>query len=504
MEKFDLIVIGGGPAGYSSAMRAMDFKKKTCLIEMERIGGAGLYNGAFQSKAMWELSKDVAMVRKKMTKFSNFDNFQYIFKEIQHELDAAVKERAYHLEKHLELLENSPEYQGLFSLKEGRGKLLSKNEVEITKKDGTKEVIWAEFIVLATGSKPRYLPSIPIDEKTIVTSDGIHKWERLPDTMVVLGAGVIGCEYATIFSNLGRTKVFLIDKAPRILPFEDDDVVDIIEENLEGNGVTIHRNSSLKRMEIIDGEVEYELEYKDGTSKVYRVEKALVSVGRVPNTEGIGLENAGIPMSERGHIDDDDTQTVVPNIYAVGDITADMSLVNVGELEGRHAARRIFDQSNKVVTYENVSTIMFLKPEVAGVGLNEKQAQKEGICYKVVSVDYSSIPRAIAMRVKTGFFKILVTNDEEMKILGMRAVGPHASSAIQAVALLIQMGKGIDALSDMIYPHPSIIEGIRACARCFLGKPIFKPTVFKEMIKYGEFDGKAYHDLGMNVKEVCD
>jgi len=259
MEKFDLCVIGGGPSGYASAMRAMDFKKKTCLIEKDKVGGAGLYNGAFQSKAMWELSKDVASVRKKMARFSEYDNFQYSYKQIKNELNAAMNERKYHLEKHLDLLENDDEFKDYFFFKKGTARLLSKNEIEISKIDGTKEIVWAEKIVLATGSRPRYLSNIPIDEKTIVTSDGIHHWDRLPESMVILGAGVIGCEYATIFSNLGRTKVFLIDKATRILPFEDEDVVNIVENNLEGNGVTIDRNVRLKYMEVIGSRGEYEL-----------------------------------------------------------------------------------------------------------------------------------------------------------------------------------------------------------------------------------------------------
>jgi len=180
-----------------------------------------------------------------------------------------------------------------------------------------------------------------------------------------------------------------------------------------------------------------------------------------------------------------------------------MSLVNVGELEGRHAVRRMYGMTNRNLIYDNVSTIMFLKPEVAGVGLNEIQAQEKGICYKVVSIDYASIPRAIAMRISQGFFKILVTDDDEMKILGMRAIGAHASSAIQAVAILIQMEKGIEALSDMIYPHPSIIEGIRECARCLLNKPVFKPRLFREMIKYGQYDGDGYIDLTHEVRAIC-
>jgi dihydrolipoamide dehydrogenase len=159
-------------------------------------------------------------------------------------------------------------------------------------------------------------------------------------------------------------------------------------------------------------------------------------------------------------------------------------LVNVGELEGRHAISRIANLPTKPLVYDNVSYIMFLKPEVAGVGLNEKQCREKGISYQVVSLDYSRIPRAIAMRNPSGFFKILVTNDKEMKVLGMRAVGPHASSAIQAVGLLIAENMSIASLAELIHPHPSLIEGIQECCRMLLGTSIFKPQVLEKGVKY--------------------
>jgi len=166
-------------------------------------------------------------------------------------------------------------------------------------------------------------------------------------------------------------------------------------------------------------------------------------------------------------------------------------LVNIGELEGRHAVERIFENKKEKLNYENVSTIMFLQPEVASVGMNEKQCLKENIPVKVVKLDYSCIARAIAMRKTEGFFKIIVTNDKEMKILGMRAVGEHASSAIQAVALLIKMNKGIHELAELVHPHPSIIEGVQECVRMLLNKSIFKSSVFKDKLWcYSCVDGK--------------
>lgn len=472
MEKYDLIVIGGGPSGYAAAMRAMDFKKKTLLIERATLGGAGVTNGALSSKTWWEISRETAMLNKHLKRF-NMESPEINFQEIKEEVKGAVNHRVNMLKSHMEQLQES-NYSDLLSFKNGSAKLISDNEVRITKASGEEEIVHAEYIVLATGSRPRKLPHIPIDEKIILTSDGVEAMDDFPKSMVILGAGVIGCEFATIFSGFGKTKVHLIDKGERILPFEDEDIVEVVEESLEKSNVLIHRKSQLIRMDIVDGQVEYELEYDDSRKEIFHVEKALVSVGRVPNYENLWDEGVNINLNNRG-IEDDDTQTSVSNIYAVGDITADIALVNVGELEGRYAVERIFGKPARKLIYENISTIMFLNPEVAGVGLNENQARQKGIDYKVATLDYACIPRAIAKRNMQGFIKMLVTNDEEMKILGMRVVGNHASSAIQAVALLISMDKGIEELAECVHPHPSITEGIQECVRMLLGKSLFKP-----------------------------
>ncbi len=482
MEKFDVCIIGAGPAGYAAAMRALDLGMKILLVEKNRVGGAGLYDGALSSKTLWELSKDVHMARKRVNKYSICKDFMVDYDKIKLELRDAIAERKYQLENHLDQLKKEGFTNFLFT-KYGKASFINKNEILIT--HGTEtETIWAEQTIIATGSRPRKLPHIPIDERIICTSDSIHSWEELPRSMVILGAGVIGCEYATIYSNFGKTKVYLIDKASRILNHEDDDVVDMVEDHFEKNGIHIHRNANLERMEIKDGRVEYELTYLDGRREIFVVDKALVSVGRVPNIEGLELQNAGVELNHKMAIQDYDTQTNVENIWAIGDVTADIALVNVGELEGRHAIHRIAKLAPKPLEYDNVSFIMFLKPEVAGVGLNEKQCKSKGISYQVVAMDYSRIPRAIAMRNPSGFFKILVTNDTEMKVLGMRAVGPHASSAIQAVGLLISQNMSIAALAELVHPHPSLIEGIQECCRMLLGTSIFKPQALGSGIRY--------------------
>ena len=192
---------------------------------------------------------------------------------------------------------------------------MSENEVKIIH-EGNEKIISGDNIILATGSRPRTLPHIKVDEKHILTSDGIDDIEDYPKSLVIVGAGVIGCEYATIFSNFGKTKVYLIDRQDRILPFEDPDISSMVASNLESKGVTIHHNANLERLEYKDGQVEYELKYPDGSSEIIQVEKALLSIGRVPNIEKLNIEAAGVQMSKRGrHIGDDDTQTSTCLLY---------------------------------------------------------------------------------------------------------------------------------------------------------------------------------------------
>lgn len=481
MEKYDVCVIGGGPSGYAAAMRAIDFGKKVVLVEKNRLGGAGVFNGALASKTMWEFSKE-SYNAKKHYNFNDPDNqLDVCWEEVDQVVNEALSAWSFNLSCHLKML--SVESGQGFTHERGTGRLISAHEVEILKGEKSK-TIYAENIVVATGSSPRYLPNIPIDEKSILTSDGIFDIEDFPESLVILGAGVIGCEFATIFANFGKTKVHIIDKQDRILPFEDADISELVTSNLEQRGVIVHKNSALERMDILeDGRVEYELSYKDGTTEVVQVEKALVSVGRVPNARNLGLEELGIEINDRGNVVDIDTQTSVPNIYAVGDLSGHIALVNVGELEGRRAIERMYGGEGNPLTYKNVSSIMFLAPAVATVGKNEQNCRAEGIPYKVVKIDYSCIARAIAMGKTEGFFKIIVTNDDEMKVLGMRAVGEHASSATQAVALLIQQDMSIRALEHLIHPHPSIVEGIQECVRMLLGSPLFKSSIFTDKLK---------------------
>ena len=475
MKQFDLCIIGAGPSGFAAAMRAIDLGKKTCLIERKKVGGAGIFNGALSSKTMWELSQNYQLMKSSQFGYYVYDS-HLSYSAVVHETQKAVNEKFQQLKSQIDYFVKT----GQLTYINGEASMLSKTEIRIKDENGDLSQIDADNTILAIGSRPRYLPNIPIDEKTIYTSDGILSMDKYPESIVILGAGVIGCEYATIFSNFGKTKVFLIDKAPKILPFEDDDISEMVAENLTHNGVHIHKGANLESMITENGKVKYTLIFDDGTKEIRTVDKALVSVGRVPNSENLGLKEIGVELNNRGYCVDTDTQTSIPNIYAVGDFTADIALVNIAELEGRHAVERMFNNNPSRINYDNISTIMFLNPEVASVGLNEKQAKQNGLAFRVAKMNYDYMSRAIAMRQKKGFIKLIVTDDEEMTILGMRVLGVHASSTIEAIALLISMKKSVRVLAELIHAHPSIPEGIQECARMLIGNSITKPEVFTQ------------------------
>ena len=486
MEKFDVCVIGAGPSGFAAAMRAIDFGKRVALVERNKVGGAGIFDGALSSKTLWELSESYQLTHNTNLGYTVYDS-EVHFSSVMHQAHRAVAEKHVQLKKQISYFQKT----GQLSFFNGHAKFTSKNEIDITDAEGAKQTIWAENTVMAVGSRPRYLPNIPIDEKIILTSDGVSSLPDFPKSIVILGAGVIGCEFATIFSNFGKTKVFLIDKEERILPFEDEDISRAVAANMENNGAVIHHGASLEKMSIVNGQVEYVLNYKDGRREIHTVEKALISVGRVANSENLNLQAAGVVLNDKGNIDDEHTRSNVPNIYAVGDFTADISLVNVGELEGRHAVERMFGKPKRELVYENISTIMFLNPEVASVGLNENQARRKKVPYRIAIMHYRYVSRAIAMHKLDGFFKILVSDDDEMKILGMRVMGPHASSTIMAVALMISMDIGIEHLAELIFPHPSIPEGIQECARMLMGNSIVKPEVFNLDVRCYRVDAEG-------------
>ncbi len=484
MATFDVCVLGAGPAGYAAAMRAHDLGKRVALVERGPVGGAGIHCGALSSKTMWHLSNDYAIAKRTDRGYRSTGGVEVKYPEVVRCIETAVRQRQDLLEHQLARLATG----GLLTRFAGTARFLSPTAVEVKAADGSLGKVEATSFLVATGSRPRIPDGIPVDGEIVVTSDGIEAWKRFPESMVVVGAGVVGCEYATCFANFGWTKINVIDRQPRILPFEDEDVAEEIAKNFEAAGITIHRASKLESLRIVDGRVEYVITNADGKTETIRVEKALVSVGRVPNTHDLGLEAIGVLVEKSGNMVVKDTRsTTVPNIWAAGDVTMDIALVNVAELEARYAIEAMFGLAPRPIKYEALSAIMFLQPEVASVGLNEQQARAQKIPYRVGVVENELVARNVAMRNTSGFVKLLAAKDGG-KILGLRVVGPQASSTIQGVAFLIEMGATLEDIDRCVHPHPAIPEGVQEAARVLLGRSIMKVDVFgKEgLLRVGE------------------
>ena len=484
MADFDVCVIGGGPAGFAAAMRAWDYGKNVALVERGPIGGAGIHNGALSSKTMWELSKDYRKALRRDRGFTA-ESVDLDYGWVCHAVETAINERVGQLERQLEVLSRPfAGHTGKVTRVEGTASFLDDKRLMVRgRNQGNDRVVSADAFVIATGSRPRSLPDVDIDGNYIMTSDQLMYLKEFPRSLVIVGAGVVGCEFATIFANFGQTKVYIIDRAERILPFEDDDVAQVCSTNLEAKGVTVHRQAQLLGINVVDGMVEYTIQHRTGGVETIRVENALISIGRTPNTLGLKLEKAGVQLTDRGHIVDTDTRTSVPHIFAVGDVTLDVALVSIGEIEGRRAIDHLYGTVKEPLDYSNVSSIMFLDPEVAGVGLNELKAQKARIPYKVAVYHYNLVSRAIAMRATNGFLKLLVTDDDEMRVLGMRNLGVHASTGIETVSLMIHQKRSVRDLAELLHPHPAVTEGLQDCVRMLLGSSVMKPHVFKSSLR---------------------
>ena len=372
---------------------------------------------------------------------------------------------------------------GSLTLKSGWGKFLSNKEVEVRYPDGTTESIRARYFLIATGTRPRSLPQVLIDQQRVFNSDGILNLQCFPERLVIIGAGIIGCEFATIFSNFGQTSVYLIDHARSIIPYEDEDVIDFVRDNLVRNKVNINHSARLRSILSKADFLQVILDFEDGHSEVIEADAAFISVGRSFDRSGLGLENIGIETDRSGILKTDENCLLKDNIYAAGDITHHPALVNIAEMEGRYAVKHMFAKSRWPLNYTNMSTVMFFYPAVAAVGMNEKQCRKKKIPYRCAYYSNRFCNRAIAMRATHGFVKILVSDDEEQRILGMRAAGPQVSSTIMSIAHFMDQDKGVADVLKSVYPHPTITEGIEECLRMLLDKSVFKPRCFPEYLK---------------------
>jgi dihydrolipoamide dehydrogenase len=479
---FDLAIIGCGPGGFAGAMRAIDAGRHVCIIESDQIGGAGVMWGALASKTMWELAKDFK-VASKIDRGYRASGLVVDYSELRQTVLHAVKEKQYQMLSQIETYSaRCWKGPGSLTLKQGSARFTGPHTLDIRCEDGTAEAVQADHILVATGSRPRPFSGFSVDQERIIDSDGILNLKSFPRRMMIIGAGIIGCEYATIFSSFGQTKVYLVDYQDRIIPYEDEDISQFVSENLKKNQVEIFHSAILKEVKPQGSHLQVVLGFNGGRAQVIEVDALLLSIGRQPALSGLNLAAAGIAPDAGGFLTADDNCRVADGIYAAGDVLRHPALVNLAEMESRHAVKHMFGMPTRPLNYRNMSTVMFFNPAVAAVGMNEKTCQEKRIPYRVATYANSLLSRAIAMRALNGFVKIIVSADDEQRILGMRAAGPQVSTSIMSIALLMDQGKGIRDVLKSLYPHPTMTEGIQECLRLLTGKSVYKPTAFPDLL----------------------
>ncbi|MEG1542504.1 MAG: dihydrolipoyl dehydrogenase [Victivallaceae bacterium] len=440
-DEFDCVVIGSGPGGYVAALRAAQKNLKTALIESFETGGTCLNRGCIPSKALIAGTSLLKKIKYADKYGIQVDNYSFDFASMMNRKSNVVSG----LRKGLENLIKHNKIQCF----NGRAKLDSENEIKILGNDAC--TLKAKNIILATGSEPKLLPGISLG-KNIIDSTGILNLSSLPKSMVIIGGGVIGCEFASLFSALG-TQVTIVEALPRILAIENKELSSFISNSFKKEGISILTNAHITSLTEDENQVTVVFE-NDQTESF---SKALIAIGRVPNTQDLGLEKTGVITDERGFIlTDDCMQTNVPNIYAIGDITGKWLLAHVASHQGIVAVEQILGHPMKM-DYSVVPSVIFTSPEVASVGLSFEKALEQGLSVKKSTFPFRALGKALAIEESEGFATI-ISDSESKQILGACVAGPHASSLIGEMALAIKNELTLPCVYETIHPHPTLSE----------------------------------------------
>ncbi len=455
-ENFDVAIIGSGPGGYVAAIRATQLKLKTVVIEKDKVGGVCLNIGCIPSKALVhqaEIFRSISGLEAMGIKVdrSQFD-YSRVYSASRKAADTLSKGVSYLLKKN-----------GITVIN-GTAELQSAHQLAI---DGQR-LISAKSIIIATGSRPRSLPGFEFDEKTVLSSTGILSVQKLPEKLLILGAGAIGAEFAHIMNAFG-VQVHLVEMMERILPLEDAEVSNHLRRSFLKRGIKVHTSTKATSVNKSSDGAEVFLEDGSGSKFSLAVDQVLVVTGRVPNTDGIGLEKVGI-KTEKGYVlTGDYGETSVSGVYAIGDVTITPLLAHVASKEGEIAAEHIAGITTTAkLDLNTIPAGVYCEPQVGSFGLTEAKAKKTGINYKAVSFPYKGIGKAVAVENSEGFIKLLFDPDTK-EILGAHAIGVEATELIHEILLAKSSELLPEDIAEMIHAHPTLSEGVMETARAAQG-----------------------------------
>lgn len=463
-DAFDCVVIGAGPGGYVAAITAAQAGLKTALIEEREAGGTCLNRGCIPSKALLSAAEIVNQIRHANQFGIHVDNFSIDYPAMVQRKDSVVRS----IRDGLNGLIRSNKIT-VFS---GRGSLISSTEVKVLGE--TPSVIKARSIILATGSEPRAFPGIPFSPSSprILCSTGVLNLKELPQKLAIIGGGVIGCEFASLFHTLG-SKVTVIEASQQILALNNPDISKTMLDKFSRQGLRFILGASVSAIQDMGDRVRITI---NGNDEEY--DYVLVSIGRRLNTENIGLDKAGVICDERGVIPTDATmRTNIPNIYAIGDITGQWQLAHVASHQGIVAARNIAGHRDEI-DYSAVPSVIFTFPEVATVGLSPSVAQQQGIPVKITKFPFRAIGKAVAMGEADGFAAI-ISHETSQQILGAYVIGPHASSLISEITLAVRNELTLPCIYETIHAHPTLAEIWAESALLAVDTPLHMPPTKK-------------------------
>jgi len=456
---YDIVVVGSGPAGQKAAIQGAKAGKKVVLIEQEQgIGGNCVYRGTIPSKTLRETALQFERLKRSSEVFEGRLRLDVPMAVLLHRLDEVVKAHECYMAD--QLTRNRVTYR------HGRARFLSPHEVELETIDGACQALRADTIVLATGSRPRSIPEIPVDHEHVLDSDSILSMIYLPRSLTVLGGGVIACEYASTFALLG-VEVTLIDRAQRPLSFMDAEIVEVFQRSIERQGGRFYVGQTVKEV-VWDGVSSVVARLANGMA--VKSEKMLVALGRQPNIEELNLEAAGLTLDEKGRIPVNEYgQTPVPHIFAAGDMLGrPPALASQAMEDGRRAVSHalglpVGDSLNQVPI--GIYTI----PEIASIGLDEEQAAARYRGPLVGRARFTEIAKGQITGSCDGLLKLIADPSGE-RLLGVQIVGEHATELIHLGQMALQDGATIDRFIDSIFSFPTFAEGYRVAALDILGQ----------------------------------
>jgi dihydrolipoamide dehydrogenase len=459
-NSFDIVVIGAGPGGYVAAIKAAQLGYKTACVEEGNLGGVCLNIGCIPTKALLE---SAAMI----THLGHAKEFGVTVGEIKTDMAQAVK-------RSRQVSERLVKGIGFLFKKNkvthvaGRGRLAGKGQVEVTGKDGKTQTISGKHVIIATGSRPRDLPFLKIDHDRVWDSTDAMMSKEAPKTLAIIGAGAIGCEFADVYAAFG-TQVTIIEMADRVLPLEDRDCSAVVEKSYRKRGMKVLTGVKLEKAEIGANGVTLTISDPKGGTQTVEAERVLSAIGRAPLVEDIGLEAAGIKMTDRGFIAiDRQMKTNVEGVYAIGDVAGPPLLAHKGSHEGVACIEAIHGDPHAGIDYANIPNCTYCHPEVASVGLTEEQALAQGMDIQVGVFPWTANGRALTAGETDGFVKV-IRDKKYSEVVGAHIVGPHATELIAEFVVGRHLETTVEEMDRAMHPHPTLSEAVAEAALAALG-----------------------------------